>query len=64
LRFQGKLTNWNDNKGYGFVDPKGGGDRCFVHIKSFQRTSRRVVDCDLINRTIHNVKDLAPSDGI
>jgi cold shock CspA family protein len=48
LRFQGKLTNWNDDKGYGFVEPNGGGDRCFVHIKSFQRKSRRPVDGGLI----------------
>jgi uncharacterized membrane protein YsdA (DUF1294 family)/cold shock CspA family protein len=48
LRFQGKLTNWNDDKGYGFVEPNDGGDRSFVHIKSFKQISRRPVEGDLI----------------
>lgn len=48
VRFQGKLTNWNDDKGFGFVEPNGGGDRSFVHIKSFQTRSRRPVEGDLI----------------
>jgi uncharacterized membrane protein YsdA (DUF1294 family)/cold shock CspA family protein len=48
LRFQGKLINWNDDKGFGFVEPNGGGARSFVHIKSFQTRSKRPVEGDLI----------------
>ena len=48
MKFQGKLSNWNDDKGFGFVEPNGGGDRAFVHIKSFTRRSRRPVDGDVI----------------
>ncbi|WP_415891741.1 DUF1294 domain-containing protein [Neptuniibacter sp. PT8_73] len=48
MRFQGKLTNWNDDRGFGFVEPNGGGDHSFVHIKSFQKPSRRPADGDLI----------------
>ncbi|RDV24224.1 DUF1294 domain-containing protein [Alteromonas aestuariivivens] len=48
MRFQGKLTNWNDDKGFGFVEPNGGGTRSFVHIKSFQKRTRRPVEGDLI----------------
>jgi uncharacterized membrane protein YsdA (DUF1294 family)/cold shock CspA family protein len=55
LKFQGKLTHWNDEKGYGFVEPNGGGDRSFVHIKSFQKRSRRPVEGDLI--TYEQVKE-------
>jgi cold shock CspA family protein len=32
VRFKGKITDWNDEKGYGFVTPNGGGPRVFVHI--------------------------------
>jgi uncharacterized membrane protein YsdA (DUF1294 family)/cold shock CspA family protein len=49
MRYQGKVTNWNDDKGFGFVEPNGGGDRAFVHIKSFVRGSRRPVDGDEIS---------------
>jgi uncharacterized membrane protein YsdA (DUF1294 family)/cold shock CspA family protein len=40
-KFQGKITNWNDDKGFGFVEPNGGGVRAFVHIKAFNPRSRR-----------------------
>lgn len=45
---QGKIVNWNDDKGFGFVEPNGGGDRAFVHIKAFTRHSRRPVNGDVI----------------
>lgn len=48
LKHQGKLSNWNDAKGFGFVQPNGGGLRAFVHISAFSRRSRRPVDGDII----------------
>ena len=48
MRFQGKITNWQDDKGFGFVEPNGGGNRAFVHIKSFSERSRRPNDSDII----------------
>lgn len=48
MKFQGKIINWNDGKGYGFVEPIGGGNRAFVHIKSFSNRSRRPINGDLI----------------
>jgi len=35
MRFEGKLKSWNDERGFGFIDPLKGGDEIFVHIKSF-----------------------------
>ena len=49
MRYAGRISEWNDDKGFGFVVPNGGGDRAFVHIKEFQRGSRRPVDGDLIS---------------
>ena len=48
MKFQGKLTHWNDDKGFGFVEPNGGGDRAFVHIKEFKPRSRRPVNGEVI----------------
>jgi uncharacterized membrane protein YsdA (DUF1294 family)/cold shock CspA family protein len=48
MRHQGRLSHWNDDKGFGFVTPNGGGDRAFVHIKAFGRTTRRPVDGDVL----------------
>jgi len=48
MKFQGKVTNWNDDKGFGFVEPNGGGVRAFVHIKAFTPRSRRPVNGEVI----------------
>lgn len=41
MRFQGKITEWKDGQGFGFVTQNGDGKRLFLHIKSFSRRRRR-----------------------
>ncbi|MGK0476899.1 MAG: uncharacterized membrane protein YsdA (DUF1294 family)/cold shock CspA family protein [Oleispira sp.] len=48
MKLQGKISNWNDDKGFGFVEPNGGGERTFVHIKAFNPRSRRPVNGEVI----------------
>lgn len=48
MKLQGKVLNWNDDKGFGFVEPNGGGQRAFVHIKSFKYGSKRPINGDVI----------------
>lgn len=38
---KGKITEWNDQRGFGFVTPLKGGTRVFVHISSFPSSGRR-----------------------
>lgn len=52
MRLVGRISSWNEDKGYGFVVPHDGGDRAFVHVKAFQFGSRRPVECDLISYAI------------
>jgi uncharacterized membrane protein YsdA (DUF1294 family)/cold shock CspA family protein len=35
MRFTGTLKSWNDERGFGFIEPHQGGDEIFVHIKAF-----------------------------
>lgn len=35
MRFEGLLKTWNDERGFGFLQPTNGGQEVFVHIKSF-----------------------------
>lgn len=49
MRRAGRITDWNDGKGFGFVVPHDGGPRTFVHINAFQRGSRPPVAGDLIS---------------
>ena len=49
MRQAGRISNWNDGKGFGFVTPHDGGPRAFVHVKAFQLAARRPVEGDLIS---------------
>lgn len=41
MEHQGRLTQWNDARGFGFITPLSGGPRVFVHISAFQQRHRR-----------------------
>lgn len=41
MRAIGKIIKWNDDKGYGFIEPMAGGKEVFAHIKAFPGNSRR-----------------------
>src|SRR3546814_2347069 len=41
MRYQGKIVEWNDARGFGFVVPNGGGGKAFLHISALQPTQRR-----------------------
>ena len=49
MRHAGRITDWNDAKGFGFVTPHDGGARAFVHVKAFQASGRRPLEGDLIS---------------
>ena len=38
---KGKITFWNDEKGYGFITPSAGSKQVFVHIRAFSNRSQR-----------------------
>jgi uncharacterized membrane protein YsdA (DUF1294 family)/cold shock CspA family protein len=48
VRTKGRISSWNDDKGYGFIAPLAGGDRAFIHIKAFANRSRRPSAGDLV----------------
>jgi cold shock CspA family protein len=48
MRYQGKITTWKDEKGFGFVTMNATGEKAFVHIKSFSSRSKRPVVGDKI----------------
>ena len=41
MRFEGNLKSWNDERGFGFIETRHGGQDIFVHIKSFDDRPRK-----------------------
>lgn len=36
MRYSGTLTQWNHERGFGWIEADGGGERLFVHISAFE----------------------------
>lgn len=45
---RGKLTDWQDNRGFGFISPAEGGKKVFLHISALKSASRRPRVGDII----------------
>ena len=43
MRFEGVLKKWDDDRGFGFIEPAQGGLEVFVHIKAFPPGTGRPV---------------------
>ena len=41
MRTKGKITSWNDDKGYGFITPLAGGKQIFIHVSALSNRNRR-----------------------
>ena len=41
MRCQGKISKWNDERGFGFISSSEGGDSVFFHISALPRSTRR-----------------------
>ncbi len=48
MRLQGRVSEWKDDRGFGFIAPNGGGSRLFLHISSFTDRPRRPAVGDLV----------------
>ena len=40
---KGKITHWNDDRGYGFITPEEGEKDCFVHFSAIQSEGFRTL---------------------
>lgn len=47
-RYQGRISSWKDEQGFGFVAQNGGGPSVFVHISSFTDRGMRPAEGDVV----------------
>ena len=52
MRSKGKITTWDDSKGFGFIAPFDGSDRIFIHIKAIKNRRRRPTVNDVVTYSI------------
>lgn len=41
MRFEGTLTSWNDERGFGYIESTQGGEPIFVHVSAWPNSSGR-----------------------
>jgi uncharacterized membrane protein YsdA (DUF1294 family)/cold shock CspA family protein len=46
---KGKISTWNDERGFGFISPEDGGERVFVHARALKRQGRRPAVGDAVS---------------
>lgn len=59
-RLDGILTQWNDDRGFGFITPAGGRPQIFVHISAFTRDSLRPEPGDILSFEMGSGNDGRP----
>jgi uncharacterized membrane protein YsdA (DUF1294 family)/cold shock CspA family protein len=53
----GELTRWDDDRGFGFLTPLGGGAEVFLHISALPRSSARPKQGDLLNYVVERTEN-------
>ncbi|TVO77938.1 MAG: DUF1294 domain-containing protein [Sedimenticola selenatireducens] len=60
MRSKGKITAWNDDRGFGFLIPNTGGKQVFIHIKAFNHRNRRPEIGQIVTYTLSTDKQGRP----
>jgi uncharacterized membrane protein YsdA (DUF1294 family)/cold shock CspA family protein len=60
MRSKGKITAWNDGRGFGFLIPNTGGKRVFIHINAFNPRNRRPEIGEIVIYTLSTDKQGRP----
>jgi len=60
MRIKGRITKWNDEKGFGFINPSSGNKEVFVHISEFSNRNRRPKLNEFVTYTLSTDKHGQP----
>lgn len=48
MRYQGRITRWHDDRGFGYITPNGSGDHLFVHVRALSGWRVRPVGGEIV----------------
>ncbi|MFC3914342.1 cold-shock protein [Pseudaeromonas sharmana] len=48
MHFQGRITDWSQERGYGFIEPHGATQRVYLNVNAFASLSRLPQDGDIV----------------
>ena len=54
---RGRIADWKDDRGFGFIEPQSGGGKVFLHISAMVRGSRRPSIGDVVSYEIATTSD-------
>lgn len=60
MRNQGKIAYWNEDKGYGFIQPETGTKQVFVHIRVYSKHAERPAVEDKVSYVLSTDKQGRP----
>lgn len=60
MRVKGRIRLWNDQKGFGFIEPDNGGKQVFIHISAFVNRNRTPRTGELVSYALSTDKDGRP----
>lgn len=60
MRFQGRITDWKDDRGFGFITPNGGGAKVFIHFRAMQSGEPRPAAGELVTYEVVPVAGKGP----
>lgn len=60
MRYQGRITEWKDERGFGFITPNGGGAKVFVHFKALRKGAPRPAGNELVTYELETANAKGP----
>jgi len=57
MRIKGKITSWDNDKGFGFISPHDGGKQVFIHVKAFSRRKKQDETNQMVTYSVSKDKD-------
>ena len=60
MRVKGRIRSWNDQKGFGFIEPDHSGKQVFIHVSAFSNRHRKPTTGELVTYALSTDREGRP----